>query len=273
MPELPEAETVRRVLEPHLLKKKITGVQIHNAQVIAAPSPEQFIAGATGQDIAAFVRRGKFLRLLFGSGDSLTIHLRMTGCLTIEPQTAPPEKHTHVVFDLGDGSRLRYADVRRLGKLWFAKSGEEDTSGADRLGIEPFDGSLTAEYLRSKCRKSKKTVKSMLLDQSIAAGIGNIYSDEILFSAGIRPDRPCNSLSDGEFERLAAAIPERLNFFIEKNATSFEDYVSGKGKDYRNTPFLRVYGKGGTPCPVCGETLQRTVLGGRSSVFCPHCQK
>ena len=156
MPELPEAETVRRVLEPHLLKKKITGVQILNAQVIAAPLPEQFIAGVTGQEIAACARRGKFLRLLFGSGDSLTIHLRMTGCLTVEPQSAPPEKHTHVVFDLGDGSRLRYADVRRLGKLWFAKSGEEDTSGADRLGIEPFDGSLTAEYLRSKCRKSKK---------------------------------------------------------------------------------------------------------------------
>lgn len=273
MPELPEAETVRRVLEPHLLKKKITGVQIHNAQVIAAPSPALFAEGVTGQTVAAFARRGKFLRLLFDGGDSLTVHLRMTGCLTAEPQSEPVGKHTHVVFSLDDGNELCYTDVRRLGKLWFARSGEEDTSGADRLGVEPFDGSLAAEYLRSKCKNSKKPVKSMLLDQSIVAGIGNIYSDEILFSAGIRPDRPCNSLSDGEFERLAAAIPERLNFFIEKNAISFEDYVSGKGKDYRNTPFLCVYGKGGTPCPVCGETLQRTVLGGRSSVFCPHCQK
>ncbi len=107
MPELPEVETVRRVLEPHLLKKKITGVQIHNAQVIASPSPEQFIAGVTGQGIAGFARRGKFLRLLFESGDSLTVHLRMTGCLTIEPQTMPSEKHTHVIFTLNDGNELR----------------------------------------------------------------------------------------------------------------------------------------------------------------------
>lgn len=271
MPELPEAETVRRVLAPHLLKKTIAQVQIRNAQVIASPSPEQFIAGATGQRIAAFTRRGKFLRLLFDRGDSLTVHLRMTGCLTAEPQSEPVEKHTHVVFSLDDGSRLCYTDVRRLGKLWFARSGEKDVSGADALGPEPF--ALSAAYLRSKCKNSRKPVKAMLLDQSIAAGIGNIYSDEILFAAGIRPDRPCNLLSDGEFERLAAAIPERLNFFTEKNAISFEEYTMGKGKYYRNTPYLQVYGKGGAPCPACGERLQRIVLGGRSSVFCPHCQK
>lgn len=273
MPELPEVETVRRVLEPHLIKKNITGVQIHNAQVIAAPSRKQFIVGVTGQSIAAFKRRGKFLRLLFESGDHLTIHLRMTGCLTIEPQTAPAEKHTHVILSLDDGNGLRYEDVRRLGKMWFARCGEEDITGVNQLGIEPFDKTLNAAYLREKCKNSKKPVKSMLLDQSIVAGIGNIYSDEILFAAGIRPDRPCNSLADGDFERLAAAIPERLNFFIEKNAISFEEYTISKGKDYRNTPYLRVYGKGGEPCPVCGSTLQRIVLNGRSSVFCQHCQK
>lgn len=273
MPELPEVETVRRALEPHLLQKTITQVKIHNPQVIAAPSPERFISGVTGQKLADFTRRGKFLRLLFDSGDCLTIHLRMTGCLTIAPQPAPLEKHTHVILSLDDGSDVRYEDVRRLGKLWFIKSGEEDTSGVRDLGVEPFDGAFNAAYLRDKCRTGKKPVKSMLLDQSIVAGIGNIYSDEILFAAGIRPDRPCHSLTDNDFERLAAAIPERLAFFIEKNAIGFEEYVLSKGKDYRNTPFLRVYGKGGAPCPVCGKTLQRTVIGGRSSVFCPHCQK
>ena len=273
MPELPEVETVRRVLAPHLLKKTITEVQVHHAQVIAAPSPEQFAESVTEQTIAAFSRRGKFLRLLFESGDHLTVHLRMTGSLTIEPQTAPVEKHTHVVLALDDGSELRYEDVRRLGKLWFARRGEEDISGTAKLGIEPFDDSLTAEYLRKKSHSSKKPVKSMLLDQSIVAGIGNIYSDEILFASGIRPDRPCSALTDGDFERLASAIPERLQFFIEKNAVSFEEYRSSKGRDYRNTPYLRVYGKGGEPCPACGNALQRLVLGGRSSVFCPHCQK
>lgn len=272
MPELPEVETVRRVLEPHLLKKTITEVKIHNAQVIAAPLPEQFAEGMTGQSVAAFTRRGKFLRLLFDSGDYLTVHLRMTGCLTVEPKTIPAEKHTHVRFSLGDGNELRYEDVRRFGKLWFTRRSEEDISGAKELGIEPFDSALNAAYLREKCQNSKKPVKSMLLDQSIVAGIGNIYSDEILFAAGIRPDRACSELTDGDFERLAAAIPERLAFFIEKNAISFEEYALSKGKDYRNTPFLRVYGKSGEPCPACGSTLLRTVIGGRSAVYCPHCQ-
>lgn len=272
MPELPEVETVRRVLTPHLLQKTVANVQAHNAQVIAYPSPEQFIAGVTGQTIADFARRGKFLRLLFESGDSLTIHLRMTGCLIIEPQTAPVEKHTHVILSLSDGNELRYEDVRRLGKLWFAKSGEPDTSGANELGLEPFDGALTAAYMQGKCKNSKKPVKSMLLDQRIVAGIGNIYSDEILFAAGIRPDKPCSELSGADFKRLAETIPDRLRFFIDKNAVSFAEYAAGKGQEYRNTPFLHVYGKSGEPCPVCGAALRRIVLGGRSSVFCPHCQ-
>ena len=273
MPELPEVETVRRVLEPRLLKRTITSVQIFNAQVIASPAPQPFAEGVTGQSIAAFTRRGKFLRLSFESGDFLTVHLRMTGSLTLEPQTAPRDPHTHAAFALDDGGELRYEDVRRLGKMWFARSGEKDPSGADELGPEPFDRAFNAAYLRDRCKRSKRPVKSMLLDQRVAAGIGNIYSDEILFAAGIRPDRPCADLTEDELERLAEVIPERLTFFVEKNAISFEDYALSKGKDYRNTPFLQVYGKGGEPCPVCGNTLHRLVLGGRSSVFCPHCQR
>lgn len=273
MPELPEVETVRRVLAPHLLNKKITDVQIKNAQVIVSPLPEQFAERMRGQIISDFTRRGKFLRLCFASGDFLTIHLRMTGCLTVEPRLTPAEKHTHIVFSLDGENELRYEDVRRLGKMYFTPKGGRDTSGAEKLGVEPFDGALTAAYLLSNCENSKKPVKSMLLDQSIVAGIGNIYSDEILFAAHIRPDRPCNALTGEEFDRLAAAISERLNFFIDKSAVSFEDYALSKGKDYRNTPFLQVYGRSGEACPVCGGALQRTVLGGRSSVFCPHCQQ
>lgn len=112
-----------------------------------------------------------------------------------------------------------------------------------------------------------------MLDQSVIAGIGNIYSDEILFAARIRPTRPANTLTAGEWNRLAAVIPERLSFFIEKNGITPEEYLETKGQDYRNTPFLQVYGHGGEPCPVCGEPLCRTVIGGRSSVYCPGCQK
>lgn len=273
MPELPEVETIRRVLLPRLKKRKIIGAQIQDPQVVSAPLPEHFLERIQGQIIEDFTRRGKFLRLLFDGGDYLTIHLRMTGCLTVEPQAAPTEKYTRIELSLDDGSRLRYEDMRRLGKFWFTENGERDVSGAEELGVEPFDGSLTALYLRRQCEKSKKSVKSMLLDQSIVAGIGNIYSDEILFSAGIRPNKPCAALSENEFERLASSIPERLAFFIEKNAITFEEYSLSKGREYRNTPYLQVYGKGGTPCPACGATLQRIVLGGRSAVFCPHCQK
>lgn len=273
MPELPEVETVRRVLLPHRQNKKIIKVQIHNPQVLVTPRPEAFVACVQGQTISDFTRRGKFLRLLFDSGDYLTIHLRMTGCLIIEPQITTVQKHTHITFTLDDGNELRYDDVRRLGKLWFAKNGEEDMSGKKKLGIEPFDNALDAAYLQDKFQNSKKSIKTMLLDQSIVTGIGNIYSDEILFSAGIRPDKPCRTLTDGEYERLAATIPQCLAYFVEKNTIDFEEYMLKKGKYYRNTPYLQVYGKGGKPCSVCGKPLQRVVIGGRSSIFCPHCQK
>lgn len=201
MPELPEVETVRRVLLPRVQKRKIIEAQIQDTQVVASPSPGQLLDRVQGQVIADFTRRGKFLRLLFDSGDYLTVHLRMTGCLIVEPHAAPTEKHMRIRFLLDDGSELRYEDVRRLGKVWFTGSGERDVSGAGELGIEPFDGLLTAPYLRCRCGRSKKPVKSMLLDQTIVAGIGNIYSDEILFAAGIRPDKHCDALSEDEFER------------------------------------------------------------------------
>lgn len=272
MPELPEVETVRRVLSPRLVGKTIADVRIGNAQVIESPAPEKFIALVKGQTIAAFSRRGKFLLLLFESGDSLTIHLRMTGCLTLEPCGAPCEKHTHLIFTLGDGSELRYEDVRRFGKFRFTARGGEDACGPQKLGPEPLCGAVDAAYLRGKCAKSGRPVKALLLDQRVVAGIGNIYSDEILFAAKIRPDKPCRALTGEELARLAAAIPERLAYFIRKNETTFEEYSAGKGKEYRNAPYLQVYGREGEACPVCGGALQRAVLGGRSSVFCPHCQ-
>lgn len=139
--------------------------------------------------------------------------------------------------------------------------------------ILPFDPDFSGEYLSARLGKRKEAVKECLLDQNVIAGIGNIYSDEILFAACIRPERSANTLTAEEWNRLASVIPERLAFFIEKNEISPEEYLETKGQDYRNTPFLQVYGHGGEPCPACGETLCRTVIGGRSSVYCPVCQK
>lgn len=273
MPELPEVETIRRVLEPQIRGSMITDITVNRPEVISYPAADDFCKLLIGQTVSAMTRRGKFLGIEFASGDHILLHLRMTGCLLVTSADHPQEKHTHVIFHLDNGKELRFSDTRRFGRFWLICKGETDTySGIGKLGIEPFDNSLPRSYLQAQLGKRKKTVKECLLDQSVIAGIGNIYSDEILFTAKINPARPANSLTAEEWEQLAAAIPKRLTYFIEKNAISPEEYLEGKGQDYRNTPFLLVYGHAGKPCPNCGNTLSRTVIGGRSSVYCEKCQ-
>lgn len=274
MPELPEVETIRRVLEPQIKGLTITAVTVNRPEVIGYPTAEEFCQALTGQIIDTMTRRGKFLSVLLDSGDYFVLHLRMTGCLLLTPVDYPMEKHTHIVFHLSSGDELRFSDTRRFGRFWLFRKGESDTySGMDKLGLEPFDSNLTAGYLQQHFGKRKKAIKECLLDQSVIAGIGNIYSDEILFASGIYPARPAKGLTHVEWERLAAAIPERLAYFIEKNALTLEEYLEGKGQDYRNTPFLQVYGHDGEPCPICGAALCRMTVGGRSSVYCSACQK
>lgn len=273
MPELPEVETIRRVLEPQVKGLSITAVTVNRPEVIGHPTAEEFCQVLTGQTIKAMTRRGKFLSVLLDSGDYFTLHLRMTGCLLFTSADYPAEKHTHIVFHLSSGDELRFSDTRRFGRFWLFRKDESDTySGMDKLGLEPFDAGLTDYYLQQHFGKRKKAVKECLLAQSVIAGIGNIYSDEILFAAKIHPARPANSLTKTEWERLAAAIPERLAYFIDKNTLTPEEYLESKGQDYRNTPFLQVYGRGGEPCPNCGAVLCRMTVGGRSSVYCPKCQ-
>lgn len=274
MPELPEVETIKRVIEPQIQGRSIENIFIHQPAVIAHPAAEEFRSQLIGQIISRMDRRGKFLVFLLDSGDRIILHLRMTGCLLLTSADLPEEPHTHLTFQLTGGRQLRYSDTRRFGRFWFLKKGETDTfSGIEKLGKEPFDPEFSSEYLMERLGKRKKAIKECLLEQKVIAGIGNIYSDEILFAARIHPARPASSLTLEEWQRLAAAIPERLSFFIAKNEISPEEYLSSKGKDYRNTPFLQVYGKEGSLCPLCGERLQRMVIGGRSSVFCPSCQK
>ena len=198
----------------------------------------------------------------------------MTGCLLCTPASLPEEKHTHLVFHLNNDTELRFSDTRRFGRAWLLKKDEPDIySGIEKLGKEPFDPDFSAEYLNFCFGKRKKAIKECLLEQSTIAGIGNIYSDEILFAAKLYPARPANSLTPEEWERLATAIPQRLSYFIEKNRMTPEEYLHSKGQDYRNTPYLQVYGKEGNFCPICGHILCRIILGGRSSTFCPHCQQ
>lgn len=273
MPELPEIETIRRVLEPQIRGRTVEKVIVHRQEVIACPDADAFGRALAGQSIGRMERRGKFLVIGFAAGMRLILHLRMTGCLLLTPGEEPEERHTHVVFRLSGGQELRFADTRRFGRLWLVKQGENERSGIERLGKEPFDPDFSAAYLQSRLGKRKKTIKECLLEQRVVAGIGNIYSDEILFRAGIYPARSAHSLTGEEWARLAETIPERLSYFIEKDAVTAEDYWQARGRAYRNAPFLQVYGHAGARCPVCGDTLGHLTIGGRSSVYCPTCQK
>lgn len=274
MPELPEVETIKRVIEPQIQGLMIDKVNVKRPEVVAYPAADEFCGRLTGQTISHMTRRGKFLVIQLNSNDRIILHLRMTGCLLLTPADCPEEKHTHITFSLNNGKELRFSDTRRFGRFWLMKKDEADTySGIEKLGAEPLDKQLTAGYLQARLGKRKKAVKECLLDQSMIAGIGNIYSDEILFTAGIYPARPADSLNMEEWERLAAAIPERISYFIKVNKITPEEYLETKGQDYRNTPFLQVYGQESKPCPKCGEMLCRIVVGGRGSVYCPVCQK
>ena len=273
MPELPEVETVRRILEPQLKGRRISGLTVNRPEIIAHPTADIFTHAVIGTVIARMGRRGKYLSLHLDTGNTILLHLRMTGQLLATPADFPAEKHTHLIFHLDDGTELRYLDTRRFGRFWLLQETEKDIwSGIQKLGPEPFDPQLTPAWLREKIGRSRRPVKECLLDQRTVAGIGNIYGDEILFAAKICPARPACSLREQEWQTLAAVIPAVLQKAVDDNRMTPEEYLKGRGKEYRNDPFLQVYGHEGDACPCCGAALKRIILSGRSSVYCPNCQ-
>ena len=274
MPEMPEVETIKRIVEPQIVGLSIDSVITNHSQVIAYPDMYRFEQKMSGQTVNRMSRRGKYLTIHFNSGDSLVLHLRRTGQLLVTPSDYPMENHTHLIFNLSNGGQIRYIDVRRLGRFWlFDKNEIDDKSGQEKLGIEPLDDKLTASYLVARLGERKRPIKEILNEQSVIAGIGNIYSDEILYAAGIYPGKKCSDLSDKEWERLVLKIKEILNNSIETNRMSPQEYLEGKGKEYRNMPDLKVYGHKGKACKNCGFIIEKIVIGGRSSCYCPRCQK
>ncbi len=274
MPELPEVEMVRTVLGPQLVGETIADVRVLREEIVSGISAEEFCRELAGETVAAMTRRGKFLTIRFQSGKRAVLHFRMTGILLLTPPLFDPLPHTHLILRLTSGKELQFSDQRRFGRWWLVGADTEDVvSGIDRLGPEPFDAAITPEYLAAAFCGRTKTVKECLMDQALIAGIGNIYSDEILHRAGVRPDRRAGTLSAAEIARVASLIAPTIRFFVAKNEISPADYLKGQGKDYRNSPYLDVYGRGGKPCRTCGGTLTKKTVGGRGSVFCPACQK
>jgi len=274
MPELPEVETFRAVLEQELCGRAIESVELKLPTIVGHPSPEAFVDGLVHRAIQSVGRRGKFLLIHLDRDSDLVCHLRMTGRLLVTPHAHPAWPHTHAVFHLSDGRQLRFADQRRFGRLWLRQTDEIDTfTGIARLGPEPFDPAFDAAHLEALLRRRRRAIKSCLLDQSLVAGIGNIYADEILFAARLHPEQPAASLSRAQIRRLAALIPATLAKAVDDNRVTPEAFLQGGGTEYRNTPLLRIYGHEGDPCPRCHSALRRLTVGGRSSCHCPKCQR
>lgn len=274
MPELPEIEIVRRAIGPMIIGRRVTDVDAVQPRTIAHPDPGTFRDALVGRRFTDLVRRGKFLTAILDDGGRMVMHMRMTGCLLAVPSDRPEERHTRLVIAMDDGTELRFSDMRRFGRFWYFGDGEEDRiTGIADLGPEPDDPALTPGYLEGRLGCSRRAVKECLLDQTVVAGIGNIYSDEILFAAGIDPACPACLLDHKDWERLAEEIPRTIGFFVDRNVVSPEEWMETDGKDYRNTPYIRIYGHAGEPCPVCGTTLVKRTVGGRGSVHCPMCQR
>lgn len=273
MPELPEVETVKRSLGKKLVGRKITGVTIYLPKVIHLQDPEEFEQQIISKQITGLSRRGKYLLINLTGKLTLVIHLRMTGQLVFKKPTRPV-KHTHVVFKLDDDHELHFIDTRQFGRIILTPSESIKTlPGLKDLGVEPLGDKFSRSFLRGELRRRRSKIKSLLLDQTFIAGLGNIYVDEALHRARINPQRTASSLTPREVANLYHAIREVLKEGIENRGTTFRDYVDGDGRAGNYQELLRVYNREGQPCLNCETKITRIKLGGRSSYFCPRCQK
>lgn len=273
MPELPEVETYVRDLAPILSGRRVVGAQIAWPRTIAWPDAEVFAAQIVGQQFEQFGRRGKYMLLGLASGLTMIVHLRMTGHLLVVEADAAP--HTHVVMDLDDGRRLIFQDSRKFGRIWLVS---DTASVLAKLGPEPFGDAFTAELLAASLRERMASIKALLLDQHIVAGVGNIYADESLFRARIHPARPGGSLNDAEIAALHSAIQEVLAEGIANAGSSLgvsglQNYSRPGGAPGGFQEKFNVFRRTGQLCSRCGATIERVVLAQRSTHFCPTCQR
>lgn len=271
MPELPEVETIARGLSNAVARKTIAAVAVTLPKVALAPPGERFERALVGETVTGVGRRGKYVVVQFDSGRRLAVHLRMTGRLIVQPKGATePYPHTHVLITFGDGTRLAFADVRTFGRMRLLAAGDPwDADG----GVEPLSEGFTGEAFVSMLDGRRTPIKTLLLDQSRIAGVGNIYACEALWEAGIRPSRPSHSISKPARRRLHGAIRDVLLRAIEARGTSVDDYVDAEGLRGGFQNKLAVYGRLGEPCLRCGKPIVRTVLGQRGTWWCRGCQK
>jgi formamidopyrimidine-DNA glycosylase len=265
MPELPEVQTVVSTLAPRLTGRMIRRVRHLRADIVS-PAGFDLRRSLARRTIRSIERRGKRIVFTLDDGNRLYIHLGMSGRLTVESTSAPVMPHTHLIVDVGDRRQLRFRDPRRFGGIWWL--GREDFNG--QIGPEPL-GLRTATLAR-RLSKTTRAIKNALLDQRVVAGLGNIYVDESLFAARIHPLTPARALIPTQIARLNRAIKATLKRAIRHRGSTLRDYVDADGAAGKFQSLHRVYAREGRPCIACRSPIERIVLGGRSTHFCPVCQ-
>jgi len=273
MPELPEVQTVAAELDARLVGREIVGVETLWERTVGYPAPAEFVAALPGHRIERVGRRAKYVMIALSGGDLLVVHLRMTGRITIEPADTPRDPYTRLVLRLDGGDELRFADTRKFGRFYYVPAGEAmPLPSFAALGPEPLEADFTAALLATRIAARTGAIKAALLNQRLVAGLGNIYVDEALFRAGIHPRRTLQSLTPAEIERLHEAIVHVLRRAIGSGGTSFSDYRTTWGQLGSYQEELSVFRKTGAPCPRCGAPIERDVVAGRGTHYCPHCQ-
>jgi len=274
VPELPEVETVVRDLRAAVAGRRVERVEVLHSGVLRFPLPEVFVAGLTGCVVDSVDRVGKFIFCRLDSGDELVVHLGMTGHLLVVAAEAPLAPHTHVRMWLDDGRELRYDDARRFGRVLLGtREGLRGAGVLPALGVDPLTEGFTFAAFDAMLRGTTRMLKAALLDQGGVAGLGNIYVDEVCHLAGVRPTRRCQRLTRRERQAIHEAVPVILHRAIEGRGSSIDDYRdvwNARGAAHER---LQVYGRGGQPCFRCGAVLRRTVVAGRTTVYCPRCQR
>ncbi len=271
MPELPEVETTRRGIAPHVEGRRVTKVVVRQRR-LRWPVPRALQRELTGQTVRSVGRRAKYLLLGTDAGTAI-LHLGMSGSLRLVPADSPPGPHDHVDLVLDDGNCLRLTDPRRFGALLWTRADPARHPLLRDLGPEPFDAAFNGAYLYRRARGRRLAVKNFLMDSHIVAGVGNIYANEALFLAGIHPARPAGRISARRYERLAQSVRDILQQAIAQGGTTLRDFVGGDGRPGYFRQTLRVYGRAGQPCPVCNTRLRVTHIGQRSTFYCPRCQR
>lgn len=275
MPELPEVEVICRGLRPYLLERTITAIRC-SGKALRQPVPiEAMEKEVVYRTITTIERRAKYLQISLDSGAMLIVHLGMTGNLGVFPRSQKPAKHDHVIFSLDNGEELRYHDVRRFGFMIILPHAEvenREETVFKTSGPEPFGESFTALYLASKAKGKDVAVKPFIMNSQVVVGIGNIYANESLYAAGIRPTRKVKTLTKAEWKRLVAEIIRVLHHAIECGGSTISDFLNASQERGYFQMNFKVYGKSGEKCPLCESEIKQKKIIGRASFYCPQCQ-